>query len=110
MSAQVVYAEQIKTLANGSIGASYAAVGSAFSEACRIVTIINGTDGDMLFSLDGSTDHLFLPARTPQLFDWNANRDRVNNFWVMAPGTQIFVKQSTAPSSGAVYVECFYGG
>lgn len=110
MSAQVVYAEELKSLATGSISGSYAAVGSSFSEACRIVTIINATDGDMIFSLDGSTDHLFLPARTPQLFDWNANRDRLSNFWVMAPGTQIYVKQSTAPSSGSVYVECLYGG
>lgn len=110
MSVQVVYAEELKTLANGSIGASYVSVGSAFAEACRIVTIINATDGDMLFSLDGSTDHLFLQARTSQLFNWNANRDRISNYWVMAPGTQIYVKQSTGPSSGAVYVECLYGG
>lgn len=110
MSSQVVYAEAIKSLANGSIGAGYVAVGTAFSHPIRIAVITNGTDGDMLFSLDGSTDHFYLAAGNAKLLDLTGNRDRINNLWVFPSGTQFYVKQSTAPSSGSVFVEGLYGG
>ena len=108
MSDQTVKVEELRSLAFGGISGSYAVLGAAFSNAARAIRIVNHTNGDLLFSFDGSTDHLFVMSNTSRLYDFNLNRERNANVWVKPEGTQIFVKQSTAPSTNAVYLEVFY--
>ena len=102
-------AEALRTLANGSISASYAAVGTATTAPARIVCFTNNTAGDMIFSLDGVTDHFFVKAGSFKLFDVATNRRQNDPIFAIAQGTIFYVKQSTAPSSGDVYVEVIYG-
>lgn len=108
MSDQTVNIEAIRSVAFGDISGSYALLGDEFSNPCRAMRIVNNTNGDLIFSFDGSTDHLFVMANSMRLYDFNVNRQRVDNVWVKPEGTQVFVKQSTAPSSGSVYLEVFY--
>lgn len=106
---QTVSIDPLRSLAFGSISGSYAAVGTAFAHPVRLICITNNTDGDMFFSTDGSTNMLFVAAGSFKLFDLNTNRTNRDQYWVLPAGTQIYVKQSTAPSKNAVYVECLWG-
>ncbi len=111
MAAKKVYFDTLRSLGNSSISASYAAVGTPLTVEARIICITNKTAGDMIFSVDdtNASGNLFLAAGTFKLFDLTANLvpGKDDNF-VIAKGTQFYVKQVTAPSSGAVYIELIY--
>lgn len=112
MSAKRVYFDTLRSLAFGGISAAYAAVGSALTVQPRIICITNDTNGGMIFSDDSTnaTGKLYLPASTFKLFDLTANMvPGKDDGFVIAEGTVIYVKQSSAPSSGGVYVEYIYG-
>ena len=101
--------DTLRSLAFGSISGSYAAVGTSFTHPVRLMCITNNTDADMLFSTDGVNDMLFIPSQSFKLFDLATNRALLGNIWCFPVGTQIYVKQSTAPTSGSVYFECLWG-
>lgn len=105
-NAQVATIDVLRTLAFGSISGSYAAVGTPLIFPTRLICFTNNTDGDMFFSEDGVNNNLFVAAGSFKLFDLNTNRLNQQQLWVFATGTQFYVKQSTAPTKGAVYIEC----
>jgi hypothetical protein len=111
MSAKKVYFDTLRSLASASISASYAAVGTPLTVEPRIMCITNKTQGDMIFSIDSSnaSGNLFVAAGSFKLFDLTANLvpGKDDNF-VIAKGTQFYVKQVTAPTSGSVYLEFIY--
>jgi len=106
---QVVSIDLLRSLAFGSISGTYAKVGTPFAYPVRLICLTNNTAGNMFFSTDGVNNMLFLPAGTFKLFDLTTNRYNRDQELVFQIGTQIYVKQSTAPVSGSVYVECLYG-
>lgn len=106
---QIVSFDPIRVLAEASISASYAAVGTALTEPVRIFAINNNTNGDMFFSIDGVNDHLFVPKNVSEVFDLNTNRTNQAQVWELAIGTQFYVRYSTMPSSGSVYITCMWG-
>ena len=106
---QAVNIDQLRSLAFGSIAATYNRVGTAFGHGVRLICITNNTNANMFFSIDGVNDYLFLPANSFKLFDLNTNKRLVDQLWVFPAGTQFFVRYSSAPSSGSVYIECLYG-
>ncbi len=109
MSEAPVKFETVRSLGFAAISASYAAIGTAFLHPIQIICITNNTVGDMIFSFDGGvTDHLFIAAGSYKLFDLCTNRTKLTTQFSIAQGTIISVKQSTAPMSGSVYVECIY--
>ena len=105
-NAQVATIDTIRTLAFGSISGTYAAVGVPLIFPTRLICFTNNTDGDMFFSDDGVHNQLFVAAGSFKLFDLNTNRLNQQQLWVFAIGTQFYVAESTAPSKGAVYIEC----
>lgn len=111
MSAKKVYFDTLRSLAFGSISGSYAALGAPFTEEARIICFTNLTQGHMILSTDSSnsTGQIILPAGAFKLYDLTANLvpGKDDNF-VVAKGTQFYVKQLTAPVSGAVYIEDVY--
>lgn len=101
--------DSLRTLAFGSITGSYTVVGTPFGFQARIICFTNTTDQDVLFSNDGTTDKLIVPAGSFKLFDVTMNHRPVNMDDFSFPiGTQWYVKYASAPSSGAVYVEVVY--
>ena len=111
MTAKKVYFDTLRSVAFGGISAAYAVVGSALTSPARVICLTNKTQGDMIFSTDSSnaTGMLFLPAGTFKLFDLTANMvPGKDDNYVIAIGTQFYVKQLTAPVSGAVYIEILY--
>lgn len=104
MVAKAVF-DGIRTLGFAGISGSYANVGTATTKECRAFIIVNDTDGDLLFSLDGgTTDHLYLPGGSFQLFDVGANSQQFDDKFVLPVGTQFAVKQVTAPTEKSVYI------
>lgn len=112
MSAKKVYLDTLRTLGFAGISGTYAAVGTPLTVEARIISITNNTAGDMIFSTDSTnaTGQLFLHAGSFKLFDLTSNLvpGKDDNF-VLPKGTQFYVKQLTAPTSGAVYIEAVYG-
>lgn len=102
------YFDTIKTLAHGSISTSYAAVGTVTSLPAHAFRIINNTDGDMLFSTDGSTDMLFVPHGSFVLYDVSSNKDYPDQKLFIPAQLQFYVKYSSSPSTGAVWIELLY--
>lgn len=112
MSAKKVYFDDLRSLAFGSISGTYAAVGSALTVEPRIICITNDTDAGMIFSVSSSnaTGNLYLPKGSFKLFDLTANMvPGKDDSFVIAKGTIFYVKQTSAPSSGGVYIEYLYG-
>lgn len=101
--------DALRTVAFGSITGSYTALGSPLAYQARIICFTNTTDKDVLFSMDGSTDQLIVPAGSFKLFDVTMNHRPVNmDDFCFAIGTQWYVKYAAAPGSGAVYIEVVY--
>jgi hypothetical protein len=99
----------LRTLAFGSVGATYTAVGNPFAFQARIICFTNTTNQDVIFSMDGVTDQLIVPAGSFKLFDVTTNHRPVNqDDFCFAIGTQWYVKYASAPMSGAVYIEVVY--
>jgi len=103
--------EPLRTLAFGGISGSYAAIGTPLEHQVRAVCITNDTQGDMIFSLDDTVaaGQMFIARGSYKLYDVQANMNaQFDDKYVLAVGTQFFVKQDSAPVDGAVYVECMY--
>jgi hypothetical protein len=98
----------LRTLGYASTSGSYAAVGAVTTQAYRAFRITNNTNGDMLFSFDGTNDQIFVPAGSFVLYDLDANAANVNNsdWFVLKIGSQLYAKRSgTAPTQGSIYFE-----
>jgi hypothetical protein len=108
MASNIARVDAIRSLGFASISGTYAALGTPFGHAMRVVRFINNTNGDLFFSFDGTTDNLFVPAGSFVLYDI-ASDDDFNDQFRISKGTQIYVKQSTAPTSGTAYLEAIYG-
>ncbi len=106
----VVRLDALRTKNNASITNSYTTLGTPLTKNWRIFKITNNTDGDMLISFDGTTDNIFVPAFSFTLYDLSTNAVNVqdSDWFVMQIGTQIYVKYSTVPTQGDVWVEGVY--
>lgn len=104
-----VLAEPLRSLAFGSIGASYMGVGSAFDHPIRLLYAQNLTDVAMLFSFDGINDHWILPTQGYMILDLTSNKTREQG-WYVSEGTRIYIKElAVSPTLGDVYISAFYG-
>jgi len=101
--------EDVKTLNYSSITNSYKAVGSPIQNFCRILIIQNLTDKIMMFSFDGSHDHLPLNAESSIVLDLTANKNSDRGFF-FPNGQPLYVKYvDGAPTKNAVYLTALYG-
>jgi hypothetical protein len=100
--------DELRFLPSGNIGPAYTAVGGAITHMTRMIRIINNTDGDMFFSDVGLGAKFFVPAGSFVLYDLTSNSHLNEGCVAVAVGTQFYVRQSTAPTKGAVYIECIH--
>jgi len=103
--------EPLRSLAFGGISGSYAAVGDPTDHVVKVFCITNNTQGDMIFSIDNtvSAGQMYVAAGSYKLYDVQANMNaQFDDQFVFPVGTQFYVKQDTAPTDGAVYVEVIY--
>lgn len=106
----IVRADTLRTKNFSAITNSYTTLGTALTKNWRMFKITNNTDGDMLISFDGTTNNLFVPAMSFTLYDLSTNALNVqdSDWFVMQVGSQFYVKYSTAPTSGDMWVEGIY--
>lgn len=100
--------DTIRTLAFGGISGTYAVVGAPLTVLGRIIVVVNSTNGNLFLSTDGVNNMIFVPASSFREYDLSANRNRTAEEFVLPISTQFYVKQSTAPTSGDVYIEVVY--
>lgn len=108
LSKRALFAPQ-RTLAFGSIGAGYTAIGTAIPYPIRILTVNNLTNGDLQFSIDGITDHFAVGRGGGVVYDIAGNRTGVSDELYLAENTTLYVKQIEIPTEGSVYVSVVYG-
>ncbi len=103
------YFDSIRTLAFGGISGTYAAVGTPLDQNSRGICFTNNTQGDVMFTDDVTKDKIFVAAGSFKLWDIQANMNaQFDDKYVLPIGTQFYVKQLTAPTSGAVYIETIF--
>lgn len=100
--------ETIRSLAFGSIVAGYTAVGSALANPARIVVFNNLTDESLMFSFDGTNDHLAVAGPGSFVLDVTANKALGDGLYI-AQGTIFYVKRIGTPTTGSAYISVFYG-
>lgn len=100
--------DTLRTVAFGAIGAGYTALGTVFLHPMRIISIKNLTNATLFFSFDGVTDHEVVENSSGIVLDFCANSVNTAGAFV-GVGTTVYVKQSGVPTSGAVYLSCYYG-
>jgi hypothetical protein len=101
-------AEAQRSLGFGSIGASYASIGTEIARPIRILIVQNLTNALLQFSFDGVVDHFVLPANGQFVLDITTNREENAQGFYVSRGTNISVKRIGVPTSGAVYVSTMY--
>ena len=100
--------DQVRSIDFGSITNTFTNIGIPFDHAMRIVHLINGTDGDMMISFDGSTENVPVLADSFALYDVTCGQD-VNEKFRYDQGTQLSIKYITVPTTGTFYVVAVYG-
>lgn len=108
MSGRVAF-ETLRTLAEASISGSFAKVGTPLLNPARIIHVYNGTDADMIFSIDGVNNDFYVPSGGFILFDFTTNHPNNVQGFYLAEGTQFWVKEAAAVSTGAVWIAVVYG-
>ncbi len=100
--------DAVREAAFGTIGAAYAAIGTATTDHTRIISIFNSTNTDVYISFDGVTNHMRIASGTGQVLDLTANKVRDDGFFLPS-GEFIWVKRAAgAPTSGLVWVQVTY--
>lgn len=100
--------EPIREVAFGSIGATYAAIGTALTDHARLVRIVNSANAEVYVSIDGVTDHIRMAANSFFLIDFSSNKVRDDGLFLPL-GTVFYQKRvSGAPSSGSLWIEVMY--
>jgi len=99
-----------RTLNYTDISGTYVALGAAIEHNWRTFKITNNTDGDLAISVDGTTNNLFVPAKTFTLYDISTNSPPISPIdnLVIGINTQFYVKSISAPTEGDVYLEGLY--
>jgi hypothetical protein len=97
--------ETIRSVAAGSVTASYVALGGPLLSQCVAFSLVNETNGDVQVSFDGTNTNLTAPPNSYAVWDVRTNSPALNEY-VLAGGTQFYVKQgTTVPTTGNFYVE-----
>lgn len=104
-------AEALRSLAYDDLSATFAALGSPFENPARIIHLQNLTDVNVVYSLDGTTDHGIVASGGFLLLDVTANKTLDQGEFIAA-GTTMYIALITgaaSPTSGDVYLSVFYG-
>lgn len=113
MPSSIIFkADAIRTIAFGSILATYEFIGSQFEQFMRMIYVTNTTDQLLMFSFNPTSatpDHFVVPAKASVIFDLTTNKSSESG-WFVQLRTHMGVKHlGVAPTEGEVYVSAFFG-
>lgn len=107
MAKNVVKAIQLSSIDSATFTGSYQAINSSgISNACFALAIINNSNVDITMSLDGVTDHDFIPDNSTRAISSQQDAIPNNNVALFKKGQVIYVKG--AAGIGSVYVAGYY--
>lgn len=106
-----VLPEPVRTLANGDVSSSYAAIGTPFANPIHYFMIQNLMDQPVMISWDGINDHFPLEVNGYIIMDVSSNRTSTGGSFMIAQGTTFYAKNLTvsSPTTGSIYLSVFYG-
>ena len=107
MASNIVRFDAVRSVAFGSITASYTPLGAAFAHAMRLLHFINDTNGTFMISFDGVTDNFPVLAEGFNLYDLTSDEDE-NEMYRYEVGSQLYIKYIVAPTSVAGTSNTFY--
>ena len=97
--------DTLRSVAFGSITASYVQVGAVLASSAVAVAFKNNTNAIILVSTDGINDMLVYPATSYGVYDIRTNAPNAIDY-LLSSGTSFQVKYSgAAPTSGSFYIE-----
>lgn len=92
---------------------AYVAIGTPLENPSRLVLFQNGTDGDVMISFDGVTDHMPVFLGAFVLLDVTTNRSNTGGAFNVGEGTQFWARNLggsyTDPTTGEFFISSFYG-
>jgi hypothetical protein len=101
--------DPLRSVGFASLTSSYTPIGSAPTNPLRVILFQNATDTSIMFSFNGTDDHLFLPPSGFFVVDLTTNKNTDAGFFLFA-GAPLLVKDTGTPAtSGAVYISAVYG-
>lgn len=101
--------DNLRSLDWSLVGVNYAAIGTPFSHPLRLLKLSNGTDANMLISLNGLDDVDVLYANSYCLYDFSSNKATQGGYLELAAGERIYIKaEDNLPGAGVIYVTCLY--
>lgn len=108
--------EAVKSETGANIGAgagTYVAIGTPLANPGRITLFQNGTDGDVMISFDGVSDHMPIFLGAFVLLDVTTNRSKTGGAFNVGEGTQFWARNLggtfTTPTTGEFFISSFYG-
>lgn len=111
-------AEEIKYLLGTAVTGAYQALADSttntlLNHVTRQIVLVNDTDGVILVSFDGITDHVRLDTGQGLLLDVASNRMGESDEFALAINSSVYVKDSnlgtdTGPTSGIITLSSFY--
>ena len=103
--------EGLRSLGYASVSGTFAKVGTPTTNPARQIWVTNNTDAPMIFTTDilnnPSGEFMLLPGAA-WIEDITSNKTQTEGFY-LAGGTQLWVKQVSAPTTGNVYFSVMYG-
>jgi len=108
MGSNIVRFDAVRSIAFGSITAGFLTFGTRFGHAMRVIHFINGTNGDIAISFDGTTINSVILANSFTLYDLTSDQDQ-NESFRYEKGSQLYIRYLTAPTSGSFYCVAIYG-
>ena len=101
--------DTLRSVAFGSITASYTVVGVPLTNQAVIISFINDTNANLYISLNGTSDQIYIPNNTAMIIDVHTNQPGDGLF--IASGTQIWAKHDgSAPTTGLLAMQTIYAG
>lgn len=97
----------VRSIAFGSIGATYTALGVPFAHAMRVVHFVNDTNGTYMISFDGVNDNVPILSEGFSLYDLTCDED-VGEQFRYQKNTQLYIKYLVAPTAVAGTSNAFY--
>lgn len=107
--ANAIHVDAWRSISSASITTSYQDLGTEFGRPARLVHFINGTNGDVAVSFDGTTNNIPVLAGSFVIYDTTTNED-TNESIRWSSSTQAEVKWISAPGSptGTFYLVILY--
>ena len=104
----IVRFDAVRSVPFGSITNTYAQLGIPLEHPMRLLHFINGTDGDVMMSFDGTTNNFPVLADSFALYDLTSNQDTTESFRY-EKGTKLYIKYISVPTTGTFYIVAVYG-